>query len=252
MKRYIVPFICILLFPLFVYADMGAPNPRESKVIVSNDNGANLYNWDKELITTIPSDTIIYISYEFTIDGELYAEVYYENEYGMIRLSDVKHFEEKVDPETYSENKSNRKYYSLEETYIYKGPSRAYSKEKKTIPKGEILEYKYYAEKYYLNTEEPAWIYVKYDGVSGWVYTYSFYEQGDYDIESTLVEYVEDGSLITMESDIPVFSDKGLTDQIGKLTLNQEYKIKYKVGRKSYSIKNQSSFCPKYIYKYYI
>ena len=49
--------IVILMFPLLVLADVGAPELGDYDVIISNKDGASLYDYNYNVIDKIPYDT---------------------------------------------------------------------------------------------------------------------------------------------------------------------------------------------------
>lgn len=161
--------IVILMFPLLVLADVGAPELGDYDVIISNKDGASLYDYNYNVIDKIPYDTKITVNFEYTRDGVLYGTINYHGQTGDIRLSDVKIYDEEIDLDDYLKLDIPAELYVFDDddAYLYKGPSTVYGRVDKEvrIPQGEIVSYEYYND---------AWVYVEYDGVKGWLLNYSF------------------------------------------------------------------------------
>ncbi len=168
-KLFIIALIGLFTLPLIAKADVGAPENYRYHVIISNQKGAAMYDWEtKKIGVTIPFDTKIEVMFESTMNEELYLDVSYKNNYGYIKAKDVKVYEEEIDFSQMTENKSQEQYYTLEKTDMYKGPSTVYGKIDKTIPAGEIIDYTY--------KSADTWSYVEYEGTKGWVYSYFYTE----------------------------------------------------------------------------
>lgn len=167
-KSKLLGFLILLLFPMFVFADVSVPEIKEYEVVVVNPDGVNLENQQGRKIN-IPCDTKLTVYYEFydKETGITYGSVEYQGVYGDINLKDVKLLSKKLTKKDARKlSKAEERYVIDDDVYLYNGPSRIYGKVdgEKKIPVGEKVTYEYYIE---------AWSYVEYDGVSGWIYTNS-------------------------------------------------------------------------------
>ena len=189
-NKILLLIISIFIIPIIVNADMGVPSSYQYEVVVSNPQGAIVYDWEgKKTGEVIPYDKKITVGYEHTINGELYIETYYENPdedgyfVGMIKFSDTKLFSTEINFSELNKNTENIQYYAWEDTELYKGPSTAYGKiENITIPKGTTIDYTYSA-----GDMVTLWVYTEYEGTKGWVYVCTMDTMSIYDIKSTVV-----------------------------------------------------------------
>lgn len=199
MKKILLTIICLLFIPIIVNADVAAPESSSFKVTVANQEGTPLYDWEMNEKITIPYNEKLTITYEYEKDGELYGDVYYNENYGMVKLSDTIANPKDIDFSRLEENELQDQYYTLSETTMYYGPSPSYGEIKETkIPKGVTLSYKYYS----ILSDQIGWIYTEYDGTKGWVYVhgtpeYSYYEN----IENTVAIKAKTKAKILILSD---------------------------------------------------
>lgn len=152
-----------------VKADMGAPEIHEYEVVISNTEGTSLYNYNNNVILTIPYDTKLTVEFEYESDGKMYGTVTYNNKSGIIDLSDTKITTTEVNLEDFSKTESVTKLYVFRSgCYLFSGPSKNYEKvQEEEIPVGTTLEYEYY---------DDVWAYVEYDGQKGWIMNYPYSE----------------------------------------------------------------------------
>lgn len=222
LTKLLLTLICFLALPIIVNADMGAPSSSQYDVVVTNKEGTSLLDWDDKKIATIPYDTQLTILYEFTIDGELYGDVEYKEEYGFIKLSDTQPLEGTIDYSNFSKNEYKQRYYTLKDTQMYKGPSVVFGKiEDAIIPAGETLVYKYADE---------VWSLVEYNGVEGWIYSYPYYEFELYDeVEYTITNIAKKNSkLMVLTEDAVLYKDtKEDSEVVGTLPKDKVYTYKY-------------------------
>ena len=220
--KILLSIICFLALPIIANADMGAPSTSQYDVVVTNKEGTELLDWDDKKIATIPYDTQLTILYEYSIDGELYGDVEYKDEYGFIKLSDTQPLEGAIDYSTFAKNEYKQRYYTLKDTQMYKGPSVVFGKiEDAIIPAGETLIYKYADE---------VWSLVEYNGVEGWIYSYPYYEFEVYDeVEYTITNVAKKNSkLMIVKEDAVLYKEaKEGSEVVGKLSKDKVYTYKY-------------------------
>ena len=222
LTKLLLTIICFLALPIIVNADMGEPSTYQYEVIITNKEGTPLIDWDDKKIATIPYDTQLTILYEYSIDGELYGDVEYNDEYGFIKLSDTQPLEGELDYSYFGENKYKERYYTLADTQMYKGPSKVFGKiEDAIIPAGETLIYKY---------SDEVWSLVEYNGVEGWIYSYPYYDYKVYDdIEYTITNVAKKNSkLMVLTDDAVLYKEaKEGSEVVGKLSKDKIYNYKY-------------------------
>ena len=196
MKKICLFLIGLLVLPLVVFADAGAPSIRSYEARIINQSGvkATKYDWKtkKDVEIVVPYDAIVTVDFEYEEKGVLYGEFTYNknNEYysGKIAKSDYRIVTDTFKP-TEDSKRSGGIYVYKEGAYLYKGPSKAYDKASDTmIPVGTVLEFSY-AENYFA--------YVTYNGVSGWVYTA---EEGEVYKELSSVAIKNVGKIHTFNS----------------------------------------------------
>ena len=226
-KKILLTIICILILPIVVKADMGAPSSYQYDVVIIDKEGTSLVDWNMKEITKIPYDTTVTVLYEYSMNGELYADIEYNGKYGYVKLSDTQPLTGELDYSKLEKNTYNKKYYTIKETDMYKGPSLVYGKiEDTTIPKGEELTYTYST----FDEAAPLWILVKYNGVEGWVYSYSYLEMSPYEnLECTVVLMAKKDSKLLVATDDAVLlkEAKEKSDETGKLSKDKVYEYKY-------------------------
>lgn len=180
MKKIIkLIMLMIILLPLTVKADMGAPMIKEYTAIVNEVDGADYYGYETNSYVkkgTLNYNDEITIIHEEKIDNEFYGYFHIENEgYYYIKLSNIIIKENNVElKEEYkcldndNENKypfcstsSEKMVLTKEGIKLHKGPAYGYEVIA-NIPKGTMLKYEY-------ASESSAWFYTEYNGVKGWV-----------------------------------------------------------------------------------
>ena len=159
MKKRVI-LIIFLLFPFIVNAET-IPNQYDYDVITSEDT--YIYDEDGQELTEIPAETELIIDSERYINDNQYGITTYENNTGYILLNKVNMKTKKINVNTL-DIKEEKKIITLAETKIYKGPSMNYEELEEGIPKFQELTTKYY---------DDVWAYVDFNGVSGWIYTYT-------------------------------------------------------------------------------
>lgn len=208
-KNSLLLLLLILLIPCFVKADMGMPELKEYEVIVTKKDGIDLIDYNDEVITTIPYETELVISYETFKDGILYGETNYKNKYGYINLDNVAIKDEKFNLEDY------KWYYESGEITViktgaklYKGPAFKYGYVDKDmeIEKDTILKYKYRDEQ---------WAYVSYEGKTGWIFVNNNYISDSQEIY-TATKLNNNKTIYTVK-DINLYSDPRLTEKLDKV-----------------------------------
>lgn len=163
-----------LLPPQETYADISAPYTYAYDVIVTNPNGAKADDYGKNTVT-IPEGTRLTIEYEYT-DGnsETIMVISHENgDYGNYRVkaSDVDYAEKDFDMSSVPRMDSTLSQYILtDESYLYKGPNERYGRNDDNyhLPSGIVVSSSFY---------DGVWMYVEYDGHTGWIYYYNIFEK---------------------------------------------------------------------------
>lgn len=161
----------LVLLPVTVFADMGAPEVKSYKAEIIKEEGADYYNWgvvDNGLIKKGHKDkgTIVEANYEMEQDGVIYIECTDENNnIYYFKSSDIVPVEKELIPDKnikgISEKKEPEEYKVYQDVEVRKGPSATYESVGK-LKKGTIGKYIYYIE-------ESTYIYVEQDGLKGWV-----------------------------------------------------------------------------------
>lgn len=159
--------IMLILMPIIVMADMGSPMIIEYDATIKNPDGAKCYVWSNGKNTEngkINYGEKVRVIFEYT--GENYAHVRYNNEEYQVKLSDLIVVDDSYDlqnsiknGETQTLKKEMDAVILADEVSIKSGPAQAF-KTLGTIKKGTKLTYKY---------SQDAYIYVTYEGVSGWI-----------------------------------------------------------------------------------
>lgn len=159
-KILLFVFTLLLIIPLSVKADMGAPAIKEYKATPKSKDGATYYDWDLKKKGTIEYEETIEIYSEETINGTLYGMFNINLEPRYVKLSDVK----LVDEDTLVKPNKDEKLYKarvFKDVKIYNGPNHSYS----SI--GELKENTDIRSTYYL--DNGTWVYVVTDDVQGYV-----------------------------------------------------------------------------------
>lgn len=172
MKKIIKLFLLfILLIPISVKADMGAPEIMGYYVTPKSMDGANYYDGDpteKKVAGTIMYGDKVQVIYESSYSGDLIGTIEIGNDNYDIFLKDFITVTEYYKPssnDSYTEKLSfSGKVLDKKGIKMYKGPSEAYEAYDFTIPfEGEIeVEYK----------NADIWLYGEYNGTKGWFMYY--------------------------------------------------------------------------------
>lgn len=214
-KKIMVLLICVLVLPIVVNADMGAPEITSYNVLVTNANGAQTYDYDGNKLNKIFSfNENLTVIMEISIDGEIYLGVQYkENDqdynYYYINEKDVS-INGEVDFDKFS--KSKGKLYVFDEgAELYNGPSKKYGViENSNIPVGTTLTYEY---------SDELWAYVLYNGKKGWIYKYSYEGFSQYEDLETSVCDVEKSEYITLKDEIVIYEKPDLNSNNKKVSI---------------------------------
>ena len=165
MKKIVYLFIGVLAaIPLVVKADMSAPEIKVVKVTPKESAGAPFYDYQlKKTSKTLKYGDKFKVSYEQKNDGVLYG-CSYEDDSLCVKMSDVKTVD-KNEKDKDDVAKYVGRVFAKDGLEMYEGPSYAYEKIGKTIPKDTELKI---AD---LSRGVGTWVYVEYDGVGGYVDT---------------------------------------------------------------------------------
>lgn len=166
---YLLVGVLLIIMPLNVLADMGAPVIKEYKASISNPNGASIYKSeykeDKQILTKVgvlEFEKEIEITYEEKINDKEYVS-YFDNGWYYVQAADVLAIEDEYNIE--QATKINKKATILAENGVkmHTGPAAGYKVVGSTIPKNEEIElsYEYSSEGLYYYTE--------YKGQEGWI-----------------------------------------------------------------------------------
>ncbi len=218
-KILILTIISIFTLPLVTKADMAAPDPLNYDVVITNKEGAVLYDWDFKKIGIIPFNEEVVVSYDRAEKNVVYLDVTYKGKYGFIKLSDAMVLEN-IDYSQLDKNENSRKLYTLDDTKLYSMPSENVGKVEKTIPAGQVIEYKY--------SYAGIWAEVEYDGSKGWIYIYPTSVYTDEDEGQTLAVLPEEGkNKIYLFEDVELYETYDLDKKIKTISKNQELEFKY-------------------------
>ena len=215
MKKLLIILLGILLFPIIAKADMGAPEILSYDIEVTKASGTILYDIDYNddsdkliKITDIPKDTQLKIYYETTINGEIYGNVEYNDQYGYIKLSDTTILTKEIslnDENVTKLDKSITYTVLVDSLEVHSNPAKAF-KVVGTLKKGTTVEVKY---KLY-----DSWYYVEYKDLKGWVEGY----------DGNLGEYKNKKILIATEHEltdtINIFDATSKKNVIDKIPAN--------------------------------
>ena len=182
MKRILNLILLILLIvPISVKADMGAPEIEPYEAVVNKVEGINYYtndydsNLEKSVLKkegVLEYETKIKIQYEEKINGEIYGMFWNEDESNsssyLVKLQDVILLND-----SYVINEDNNEDYTYkldkervatvlkdDGIIMRKGPASAYSSVGEVIPKGTKLT---------ITHSSGVWYYTEYNGVKGWI-----------------------------------------------------------------------------------
>ena len=153
MKKIVV-LLCLLLFPIIVFADDYLIRPFEAKV--TNEKGTDIVGKEK---IHLKKDAKIFISLEFDKDT---GGTYIDNEMYKVAYKDIAPVEEEVkfsDENVMDSGIEYKLFFTAENIDVYSGPSSAYKKVG-TIKEDTDLFYRYYYDPY---------IYVEKNELKGWI-----------------------------------------------------------------------------------
>lgn len=173
MKKIIKLFLLfILLIPISVKADMGAPEIMGYYVTPKSMDGANYYDGnpsEKNVAGTIMYGDKVQVIYESSYSGELIGTIEIGNDSYDIYLKDYITVSEYYKPsinDSYTEKVNfTGKVLDQKGLKMYKGPSEAYESYDFTIPFGTEIKVEY--------RNMSIWLYGEYNGTKGW---FMFYE----------------------------------------------------------------------------
>ena len=171
--KFILTICLILVFPMLVNADMGAPESYQYDVIITNPNGAVATTWEggQEVEVIVPYNEVVTVNFEYQHEGKFTLSVDYNDKYLEIDAKDVMIYSNEIDFSKMSKNKDGDRYLLIEDVEMYKGPSIVYGKiENSSIPKGTYLDFEYSFDP--MEGIGRMWIYTEYNGTKGWVYVY--------------------------------------------------------------------------------
>lgn len=162
--------LLLLIMPLTVMADMGAPYIEPYDLIVTDSNGVDYYS-DYQLTNVkghIDKDTVITIDYE---DTNMYM-IKVDGQSGYLKsLDGLKSIKESVKPEEISgdavvkyDTKQKALVYAKDGVDVQTGPGEGYDKVT-TIKKGTEIEYEYSMGK----GSQTTYLYVETSEGNGWV-----------------------------------------------------------------------------------
>ena len=181
-------------FNLNVKADMGPPTITEYDIRIKDIEGTTAYNdWDNSSVT-IPYDSVLTVTFESNVDGVLFGQIMYNEKDYLIDLSKVEIIKKVIDLSKW-EKKPQKMYVYKDGAYLYNGPSKVYGKVNGNVelPVGTTIEFEY---------SDGVWAYVEYKGTKGWVYIYSYKENGPYKEVSSLLNASNDTGSIFTVSDV--------------------------------------------------
>lgn len=223
-KKLFIFLLFMIVMPTLVFADMGAPMIKPYEAIVHNVDGADYYEYFYEnennrgyrKVGVLEYNTLIKVTYEDNINGEMYASFDTNGKSGYILIEDiVPKYEEVVVDE---KNESDL-FYSLKEKSevlvlksdgirMHKGPAKVYSVVGDVIPKGVKLEYQYCAG------DECLWRYVEYNGVKGWIES----------LNAVVGNYTKESMLIPKEIEL-IYDEEVVTKIPGNTFIEEFYNV---------------------------
>lgn len=186
-NRYITAVVLVLIASWFLcfntHADVGPPYTYSFDVVVTNPDGAKTI---KPRTVSVGSDGKQVISDEETVvipvGTRLTIVSYYTDSNGVGKMSlgyqdekcrgctinsaDVDYAEKDFDMSTLTKNPPISVYTITDDVYLYKGPHERYGKNDDNyhLPAGVVVTSVYY---------DGLWMYVEYEGHSGWIYHYT-------------------------------------------------------------------------------
>lgn len=218
--------LCVMLLPISVKADMGAPIVAPYKVVPKSVEGAPYYEEDcdfngcvKSEAGIIPYDTEVKVEFEYYEEEEeiTYGQITIGDDLYIIDIRDFMEITKEYKPnfdEHYDYKVSKEGYIIASEGLeMKKGPSIAYEKTGVTIPKGEIV--KITIEH---GDEDTVWAYTTYKGQKGWIYCL---DGGiGFELEDFSIEYYKD---------IPVYENVDRKKQIGTIKAYEIIEYPYQI-----------------------
>ena len=248
MKKIKLITLLIMYFaiPLFVNA---IEKPTNSyKIIISNKNGAEIYEWVEEngkykyqkTREKLNYNEVYTVKYEDIYNKEVYIYLATspEDTYDdlkTIKFKDVKMYDITIEDYKHEEK---MKYFVFDDNcYLYNGPSEKYGKisPETALNKETIVETEYY---------DSLWAYVEYNGQKGWIYTYKA-GNPTIDISSGVVEINKESDNISIKTIKEVIMYKSPTsNEKLDIIIPKEEKIKtiysyYTLGTASYYVEYQ-------------
>ncbi|MBQ6285211.1 MAG: hypothetical protein IJK67_02740 [Bacilli bacterium] len=171
-KVFYVILGILLILPLTVNADMSAPMIERYKAVVTNPNGARLYEYGYDAEDDTATDelvaTNVFIPYnkQIEVEGENEdGETAWTDDYdGFFYLRDITLVKKdyKIDTRKYGEKFTST---VLKDTVIKKGPAEIYDSTGVTIKAGETITLRL------VDSEWNPWAYVEYNGIKGFINT---------------------------------------------------------------------------------
>ena len=157
MKKILMFIFSLMIVPIIVKADMGAPSFYEYEAVVTVQGGINKSNSDCK--TEIPYGEVVTVYYE---NGD-YAQIYNEDADCEVKTKYLTPSDISSEDLLTEDIEKSTALFEGKSITLYKGPSKIFGidKEKFNIPYGTIVDY------YYFND---SFSYISYNGVSGWVY----------------------------------------------------------------------------------
>lgn len=161
-KRLVSMIVCLVLVPGKVLANSGIPVIDEYEALVSNKDGAFIYDWKGKLTEKIIEyNKKIYIYDEYQLSDGYYGNFGCLEDncdtHGLVKLSDIIKINEE-----YSLNKAQKLEKENEVmvsdkngAVLYKGPSFGYQVVSEAIPYKTVLKYQY---------KDGVWVYTSYNG----------------------------------------------------------------------------------------
>ena len=226
MKKLKIFLLLILIMPIFVKADHGAPMVREYNARIKVDE-AVAYDAYNNKTATFKYGTTFKVQYEEYVKFpgsdkyEVAAEVTYKSKEYYIKISDLEPVTNEIDY-TKLPTCDSKYYVYTKGAYLYKGPSTIYGKLDGDIeiPEGTTLTCEYKDQ----SDTEGAWIYVTYNSNSGWLY-YNDYCEGGYAGCPSVVRYLENPKEVTTIHKAKMYSDFELETAVSNIPKGSKIKL---------------------------
>ena len=169
MKKIIkLLIITVMLLPITVLADMGAPMIQPYYAYIKKEGGITAKCGSESV--TIKKDEKVKVTYEYYNE----AGIEYNGKSCIINIEDIKAVEEEYKPADHIDeikkldSPKKIKIVKTDGVDIYSGPSTVYNKIA-SIPKDKELKYSYSSGDD--NGRKPIWLYVEYQEYRGWIKT---------------------------------------------------------------------------------